>query len=474
MRPSFSSSARALVLSAATAAACGGSSSDAAGPPADGPPGPNETSADAAAPPADAGGRDASRDAARADADAADAAPTWTDGVKDALETDVDCGGADMGAPRCGVGKSCVVAGDCAARHCEGGACAQLAPSCTGAAGTVTCGQNADEDCCTTLPVPGGSYLRYDDPNAPATVSAFKLDKFEITVGRLRAFFQAKGGNPRGSPPTPGAGAHPKVPGSGWRSTFDERLPGSWLEINERLGAVGCVRGGDNSDGGAATWTPTPGPYEELPITCIDWYTLFAFCAWDGGRLPTDAEWGFAAQGGDEQRQFAWSQPGGPQYSYLVWGVHDALVAGGLYDTQDQVWKFSVGTPFRTTDPVTGKVNDGPAHMTPPGRKLGYGKWGHADLTGNVLEFLLDAMPIPKEPCTDCANVAWPDPPQDQVGWYPGSWWNGDVANPVYYDGKRSLRGGSWDPTHVPFAWFAYEYYVLRTYYAAGGRCARD
>lgn len=50
-------------------------------------------------------------------------------------------------------------------------------------------------------------------------------------------------------------------------------------------------------------WSPTPGtPAEESrPMACIDWWTAQAFCFWDssntGGRLPTRAEWEFAARG---------------------------------------------------------------------------------------------------------------------------------------------------------------------------------
>ncbi|MGC4079568.1 MAG: SUMF1/EgtB/PvdO family nonheme iron enzyme [Rubrivivax sp.] len=393
------------------------------------------------------------------------------DGIKNGGETDVDCGGPDKGTPRCALDQACLVANDCAAKHCAANKCAILAPSCKGSAGTVSCGLASDENCCTTLPVPGGSYNRFADANYPATVSSFKLDRFEITVGRIREFFNAKGGNLRGNPPAPGAGAHPLIANSGWRSTFNVRLPGSFAEIDDRLGAAGCTVGGDNSDGGAATWTPMPGPYESLPITCIDWYTLFAFCEWDGGRLPTDAEWGYAAMGGSEQRLYAWSQLGDLSMN-LTWGVHNDFVAASLWDPVDQVFKFSVGTPFRTTDPITGKTNDGPAHMATPGTKKGYGKWGQADLTGNVLEYLLDRAPFEPGNCVDCALVDWPDPPQDQPGAYPPQWYTPNTNQSP--DGYRSVRGGSWDPTHVPYTHYYYAYAVPRTYYAAGGRCARN
>lgn len=86
-----------------------------------------------------------------------------------------------------------------------------------------TCGATGNDDCCNSLLVPGGSYYRsYDvagdsgsgDKSAPATISNFRLDKYEVTVGRFRAYVEANQGTQE-SPPATGAGTHVRLPGSG-------------------------------------------------------------------------------------------------------------------------------------------------------------------------------------------------------------------------------------------------------------------
>jgi hypothetical protein len=147
-------------------------------------------------------------------------------------------------------------------------AAVQPGPQC--AALPATCGASGHDSCCTSLAVPGGTYFRSYDVggdsnagtmNAPATVSAFQLDKYEVTVGRYRTFI-AVGAGTQAHPPAAGTGAHAKIAGSGWDPTWNGfmRSPrlcaaASWASsetvemsstyltvIERRRQAVGCSR----------------------------------------------------------------------------------------------------------------------------------------------------------------------------------------------------------------------------------------
>mgnify|MGYP003377341929 CR=1 FL=1 len=151
-----------------------------------------------------------------------------------------------------------------------------------------SCGAMGNETCCESGPVPGGTFLRsYDvardsssgSDTAPATVSGFVLDKFEVTVGRFRAFVNA-GKGVRSAAPVEGTGAHRNIPGSGWRAAWNEMLITSRDALSAALQCEAFYQ----------TWTDRPGANERRPLTCVTWYEAMAFCIWDGGFLPTEAE----------------------------------------------------------------------------------------------------------------------------------------------------------------------------------------
>jgi len=263
-----------------------------------------------------------------------------------------------------------------AAPTCVAGKC--IGPRCAGL--PSTCGPNADEDCCAAPLVPGGSFKRnYDGVNFrndtfPATISSFHLDRFEVTVGRYRAFIDSGKGTQLG-PPAQGDGAHDAF--TGWDPAWNTGLLADRATFTAKS---------DTCSPAYSTWNDMVrnGADENMPINCVTWYEAVAFCAWDGGFLPTEAEWNYAAAGGSDQRVYPWSPP---------------LTTPPPTPIMDSTYAVY--------------MNFGAAYDALVGSKSprGDGKWGHADLAGNVAEHLLDwyVSPFPTMSCNDCVTLTSPN-----------------------------------------------------------------
>jgi sulfatase modifying factor 1 len=245
--------------------------------------------------------------------------------------------------------------------------------------GLVTrCGPN--ESCCKSLPVEGGSFLRSCDLKCqectpmprdyPANISHFALDAYEVTVARFRTFVVQY----MGAPPAEHSGKNPRnASDTGWPADWNELLPDTREELERSISDDLSTE--LDACGPFGTWTSAPGLNEAKPINCVSFYLAYAFCIWDGGRLPTEAEWNYAAAGGDEQRVYPWSSP----------------AANAQIGAEHAVFGQPEDYPLGPSD-----VGSMPA---------GNGRFGHSDLAGNLAEWVFDdysiCYPTPDE-CSDC------------------------------------------------------------------------
>jgi len=281
----------------------------------------------------------------------------------------------------------------------------QFASCASGGPGMTTCGVSGPDSCCTSLRVEGGVFYRkYTSsggavkPGASyrATLSAFKLDKYLVTVGRFRKFVTAW---TRGYRPAPSSGIHAHLNGgkglvavgldSGvhYEQGWDVEYAGQVTVTDDTLGSCTSKRkvGDASVSTAASTWTRSASTQENLPINCITWETAYAFCIWDGGFLPSEAEWEYAAAGGAAQREYPWGAfPPGSENAYAIYGCHYGPDAG--------------------SGPAACPALD---NIAPVGSApLGAGLWGQLDLGGELFEWNLDYFaPTFTDPCTDCVYL---------------------------------------------------------------------
>ena len=283
-----------------------------------------------------------------------------------------DIGTTQAGGSHCGVGtvnaagtcdcpKCFVSVGPSGAAHC---APAQKQPGC----GPVNNVQGGGSQVNGVVPIDvdkqvqikGGTFVAgsndakdYDSsPTHPVTLGDFKIDKYEVTVSEYEKCVKL------GKCATPPVDLESMVP-----------------------------------NGARCNWGSKRKAH---PMNCVTWTEASAFCSAKGGRLPTEAEWEFAAKGG-KTNVYPWGNTPDPSCKYANYTATAAKPTGGCGD----------GTAPVGTHP------------------LGQSTFGVMDMAGNVEEWVLD-------------------------------WWGNfsgmppNNNNPVNADAitaRRTIKGGSWDLT---------------------------
>ncbi len=149
----------------------------------------------------------------------------------------------------------------------------------------------------------------------------------------------------------------------GWSFVFQGHVPKTMVEDTVLAAPWWCKVA-------HAAWDHPEGPEsnvttrEDYPVTHVSWSDAAEFARWAGKRLPTEAEWEYAARGGLEQKRFPWGD------ELLPDGEHVCNIWQGTFPTLDLAEDGYAGTS--------------PVRAFPPN---GYGLYS---LSGNTWEWCAD------------------------------------------------------------------------------------
>ena len=94
-------------------------------------------------------------------------------------------------------------------------------------------------------------------------------------------------------------------------------------------------------------WYNYPEGKEDHPVIWVSWYAAMAYAEWAGKRLPTEAEWEFAARGGLADKSYPWGNSIDASKANYNGNVGNTTAVGtypandyGLYDMAGNVWEW--------------------------------------------------------------------------------------------------------------------------------------
>jgi formylglycine-generating enzyme required for sulfatase activity len=212
------------------------------------------------------------------------------------------------------------------------------------------------------IPLQGGSFLMGTEapdgfpadgegPVREVTLDPFWIDPVAVSNERFGEFAAATGH-------VTDAEHH------GWSFVFAGLLPDDFPETR------GVAQAPWWRQVPGADWRHPEGPQSDLegrldhPVVHVSHSDSVAFCEWAGLRLPTEAEWEFAARGGFAQKRFPWGdelEPGG-EHRMNVWQ--------GTFPSQNKLGDGYLGTAPVDAFPANG--------------------YGLHNMSGNVWEWCAD------------------------------------------------------------------------------------
>ncbi|MDP6598855.1 MAG: formylglycine-generating enzyme family protein, partial [Candidatus Poribacteria bacterium] len=227
--------------------------------------------------------------------------------------------------------------------------------------------------------IPGGSFQMGDHldkmkaalPVHKVKLDGFYMDSHEITVGQFKRFLKQ-------------SGYKPEAVKAGWD------INKLWNEVKK--------------------WSPT----DEHPVVYVSWNDATAYAKWAGKRLPTEAEWEYAARGGRVGKRYPWGDDHKVARDYAnyqgtggkdKWGRTTAPVGSfkpndyGLFDMSGNVWEWCqdwYGSDYYSKSPA--KNPPGPG--TGRSRVLRGGSWLNRSTSYLRVAYRLSNLPTGRN--NDC------------------------------------------------------------------------
>ncbi|KAL8198751.1 UNVERIFIED_CONTAM: Inactive C-alpha-formylglycine-proteinrating enzyme 2 [Gekko kuhli] len=199
-----------------------------------------------------------------------------------------------------------------------------------------------------------------DGPPREVTVKPFLMDKYPVSNRDFREFVQDRK-------------YKTEAEKFGWSFVFEDFVPENLKKkVTQKLQSAPWWLPIEK-----AFWRQPAGPGSDIkdkldhPVLHVSWNDARAFCAWKGKRLPTEAEWEFAARGGLENRLYPWGnkflanrtnlwQGSFPDSDTAEDGYHGASPVAafppqnsyGIYDLLGNTWEWTASAyrpPGRTS-----------------------------------------------------------------------------------------------------------------------------
>jgi formylglycine-generating enzyme len=187
-----------------------------------------------------------------------------------------------------------------------------------------------------------------EGPVRTVTLKPFWIDAYAVANARFAAFVEA-------------TGYVTNAERYGWSFVFGGLLPDDFEPTR------GAAQAPWWRQVFGANWRHPEGPHSSIddrmdhPVVHVSWSDAASYCSWVGMRLPTEAEWEYAARGGLEQKRYAWGDELTPdgEWRCNIWQgtypSHNTLEDGylgtapvasfppngfGLYNVSGNVWEW--------------------------------------------------------------------------------------------------------------------------------------